>query len=235
MLNIGPQELILILIVALVVVGPQRLPELGRTIGRALREFRKIQDDVKDTIKFDLNDEPEPYVRPKKTSTPGTSSAGGKGAVVEDGVASQPAEALPDANGSLERSAAEDPRRRCIVGCGERPRTASARTASARTASDGVAGSARPHERLREAPPPSARGARGEHDARRASGRTASSLDRLHRRDRRWGGRRVVPLRPGAGPDPEARTATTGRRSPSSNGSTRRARCSSRNRSARWS
>ena len=54
MLNIGPQELILILIVALVVVGPQRLPELGRTIGKALREFRKIQDDVKDTIKFDL-------------------------------------------------------------------------------------------------------------------------------------------------------------------------------------
>ncbi len=80
MLNIGPQELILILIVALVVVGPQRLPELGRTIGKALREFRKIQDDVKDTIKFDLNDEPEPYVRPKKTPTPGASSAGGNGA-----------------------------------------------------------------------------------------------------------------------------------------------------------
>ena len=58
MLNIGPQELILILIVALVVVGPQRLPELGRTIGKALREFRKIQDDVKDTIKFDLQRRP---------------------------------------------------------------------------------------------------------------------------------------------------------------------------------
>jgi Tat protein translocase TatB subunit len=66
MLNIGPQELLLILIVALVVVGPQRLPELGRTIGKALREFRKIQDDVKDTIRFDLDDKPEPYVRPRK-------------------------------------------------------------------------------------------------------------------------------------------------------------------------
>lgn len=65
MLNIGPQELILVLIIALVVVGPTRLPELGRTIGKALREFRKIQDDVKDTIKFDLNDDPEPYVRPR--------------------------------------------------------------------------------------------------------------------------------------------------------------------------
>ena len=67
MLNIGPQELILILIVALVVVGPQKLPELGRTIGKAMREFRKIQDDVKDTIRFDLDDDPEPYVRPKTT------------------------------------------------------------------------------------------------------------------------------------------------------------------------
>jgi sec-independent protein translocase protein TatA len=72
MLNIGPQELILILIVALVVVGPRGLPELGRTIGKALREFRKIQDDVKDTIRFDLNDDPEPYVRPRAAPrTPG--------------------------------------------------------------------------------------------------------------------------------------------------------------------
>jgi Tat protein translocase TatB subunit len=65
MLNIGPQELILVLIIALVVVGPNRLPELGRTIGRALREFRKIQDDVKDTIKFDLSDE-GPHVPPTR-------------------------------------------------------------------------------------------------------------------------------------------------------------------------
>src|SRR6185436_14377289 len=103
MLNIGPQELILILIVALVVVGPQRLPELGRTIGKALREFRKIQDDVKDTIKFDLNDDPEPYVRPTKTATT-ASSASGNGAAPDidpSDEAPGPAKALPDANGSL--------------------------------------------------------------------------------------------------------------------------------------
>jgi sec-independent protein translocase protein TatB len=111
MLNIGPQELILILIVALVVVGPQRLPELGRTIGKALREFRKIQDDVKDTIKFDLNDEPEPYVRPKKTPTPAASSASGNGASADDASDDDPAvaKALPDANGSVEPSTASDP------------------------------------------------------------------------------------------------------------------------------
>ena len=52
MLNIGPQELILVLIVALVVVGPRGCPSSGRSIGKALREFRKVQDDVKDTIKL---------------------------------------------------------------------------------------------------------------------------------------------------------------------------------------
>ena len=110
MLNIGPQELILILIVALVVVGPQRLPELGRTIGKALREFRKIQDDVKDTIKFDMHDEPEPYVRPKKTTPPNTSDGNGSSAgdaVVADADPS-PTKELPDANGSVGHAAPDE-------------------------------------------------------------------------------------------------------------------------------
>ena len=105
MLNIGPQELILILIVALVVVGPHRLPELGRSIGKALREFRKIQDDVKDTIKFDLRDEPErPYVRPRQT--PSASPPEENGEVTASGAppADTPDTAgsvLPEGNGQL--------------------------------------------------------------------------------------------------------------------------------------
>jgi Tat protein translocase TatB subunit len=57
MLNIGPPELILIFVIALVIVGPQRLPELGRTIGRGLREFRKMQDEVKDLVNTGMGDE----------------------------------------------------------------------------------------------------------------------------------------------------------------------------------
>jgi sec-independent protein translocase protein TatA len=38
--NIGPLEIIVVLIIALVVFGPKRLPELGRSLGRGIREFR---------------------------------------------------------------------------------------------------------------------------------------------------------------------------------------------------
>jgi Tat protein translocase TatB subunit len=57
MLNIGPPELILIFVIALVIVGPQRLPELGRTIGKGLREFRKMQDEVKDMVNTGMGED----------------------------------------------------------------------------------------------------------------------------------------------------------------------------------
>jgi Tat protein translocase TatB subunit len=98
MLNIGPQELILILIVALVVVGPHRLPELGRTIGKALREFRKIQDDVRDTIRFDLNDGSDTYVRPRPgPRTPPEHDGNGGVSTATD--APLPTEEIPDVTG----------------------------------------------------------------------------------------------------------------------------------------
>ena len=58
MFNIGPLELMIVLLLALVVVGPSRLPEVGRSIGRGLRELRKVQDEVRDSINFDLDGEP---------------------------------------------------------------------------------------------------------------------------------------------------------------------------------
>ena len=60
MFNIGPAELIVILLVALIVVGPKRLPELGRTIGKALREFRRTTDDLKQSFEFGIDDDDFP-------------------------------------------------------------------------------------------------------------------------------------------------------------------------------
>jgi Tat protein translocase TatB subunit len=58
MFNVGPLELMVILMVALIVVGPKRLPEIGRQIGRAFTELRRVQDEVRDTIRFDFDDDP---------------------------------------------------------------------------------------------------------------------------------------------------------------------------------
>jgi sec-independent protein translocase protein TatA len=51
--NVGPLELAIVLIIALVVFGPKRLPELGRSLGKGIREFRG-------SVSGDGNDEPEP-------------------------------------------------------------------------------------------------------------------------------------------------------------------------------
>ena len=39
--NIGPMELIIVLVIALLVIGPKRLPEVGKSLGRGMREFKE--------------------------------------------------------------------------------------------------------------------------------------------------------------------------------------------------
>jgi TatA/E family protein of Tat protein translocase len=63
MFNIGPLELMVILVIALLVVGPRRLPEVGRSIGRGIREFRKAQEEVQKTIQSALNEQPASTAR----------------------------------------------------------------------------------------------------------------------------------------------------------------------------
>jgi TatA/E family protein of Tat protein translocase len=53
MLGIGMQEIIIILVVALIIIGPKKLPGLARALGRALGEFRRAADDLKEDL--DIN------------------------------------------------------------------------------------------------------------------------------------------------------------------------------------
>lgn len=55
--TLGGPEVILILIVALIVFGPRRLPEIGKTMGKMLAEFRKASNDFKRTIDDELEAE----------------------------------------------------------------------------------------------------------------------------------------------------------------------------------
>ena len=65
--NIGPMELILVLAIALLVVGPRRLPELGSTVGRTIREFRKTASGITDPL--------VPELEPDKTAVQPTTDA----------------------------------------------------------------------------------------------------------------------------------------------------------------
>ena len=59
MFNIGTPELLLILVIALVVVGPRKLPEIARTIGRAINQLKKAVNSVEEEISGIVEDEKE--------------------------------------------------------------------------------------------------------------------------------------------------------------------------------
>lgn len=65
--NIGPLELIVVLIIALVVLGPKKLPQMGRSVGKGMREFKdaisgdsREDDDHEDALMHHLPEAPAP-------------------------------------------------------------------------------------------------------------------------------------------------------------------------------
>jgi TatA/E family protein of Tat protein translocase len=50
---LGTQEIVVVLVLALIVFGPQKLPEIGRQVGSAMRELRKMTGDVQRALDFD--------------------------------------------------------------------------------------------------------------------------------------------------------------------------------------
>ena len=74
MFGIGAGEFVVILIVGLIVFGPGKLPELGRALGKALREFRKAQAALSATLNEPL-DEPKKNSPPAEKISPATSTA----------------------------------------------------------------------------------------------------------------------------------------------------------------
>ena len=60
--NIGPMELVVVLAIALIVLGPKRLPEVGRSVGNGLREF-------KESLSGDSRDDDDDEYAPLERST----------------------------------------------------------------------------------------------------------------------------------------------------------------------
>jgi sec-independent protein translocase protein TatA len=62
--NIGPLELVIVLVIALLVIGPKRLPEMGNSLGKTIREFRKASTDVSEATSL------EPLAKPAAGQEP---------------------------------------------------------------------------------------------------------------------------------------------------------------------
>ena len=69
--GIGGIEIFIILVVALVIFGPQKLPEMGRSLGKAIREFKSVGTEIQDELTKaadEIDKDTEPNIKPPKTS-----------------------------------------------------------------------------------------------------------------------------------------------------------------------
>lgn len=90
MFGIGLPELILIMIVALLVVGPKKLPELARSVGKALHSVKSMTDDVKQSFEEDFADEDQK--EPEKTDAGGETTSPGEPENAQSTVDGEPRE-----------------------------------------------------------------------------------------------------------------------------------------------
>ena len=75
----GPLELVIILVIALLILGPGKLPDVGSALGKSIREFRKASSDLGDAVKVDTSPlppqeappAPAPAVAPQGADLPG--------------------------------------------------------------------------------------------------------------------------------------------------------------------
>lgn len=76
MFGIGVSELIIIFIIALIVIGPQKLPDIAKALGKAFAEFKKATEEIKNSVKDDIEKTASsPLQTPKEVKAPHTSAS----------------------------------------------------------------------------------------------------------------------------------------------------------------
>ena len=73
--SIGMPELIIILVIALIIFGPRKLPELGKSLGRSLNEFKKASTDLQNTLEQEIKIEEQKEAVSKSKQEEKTASA----------------------------------------------------------------------------------------------------------------------------------------------------------------
>ena len=82
----GPLELVIILVIALLILGPGKLPEVGASLGKSIREFRKASSDVQESVSIS----PVPNVTTASPMAAATPIAPVTSATVADPAVSEP-------------------------------------------------------------------------------------------------------------------------------------------------
>ncbi len=101
MFGIGMPELIVILVIALIIIGPAKLPDVARALGRGMREFRRASTELKNTINLEAEaGEVEPIEfecrQAQRGDEPATAAAAGVKAAADDKVADEDGAAAAD-------------------------------------------------------------------------------------------------------------------------------------------
>src|SRR5215468_10251378 len=82
--SIGMPELIIILVIALIIFGPRKLPELGRSLGRSINEFKKASNELRSTLEEEIRveEQRERVAATAPPAPPSTPAAAGDAATV---------------------------------------------------------------------------------------------------------------------------------------------------------
>jgi sec-independent protein translocase protein TatA len=99
--NIGPLELVIILVIALLILGPGKLPDVGAALGKSIREFRKASSDVQEAVNVNVDTSPlppTPVAPPAAPApTPAVTAAPAPTVAAEPAVTAAVAPPIPDA------------------------------------------------------------------------------------------------------------------------------------------
>jgi len=142
MFGIGPWELVVILVVALLVLGPKRLPDVARSLGKGLAEFRRASSDLRTSLALEDSTKPPPAHGPAQAGGPDAAGLEPT-AVGEGGDEAAPAATASEAAQARSAEGAADGADPTNTA---NPADAAARAAAAEPASPGGAAAAPGHE-----------------------------------------------------------------------------------------